>query len=71
MKHKEHTLLNAAYMYYYASDAIFSPGGSYDDAATHDIKAKQKLGERLNALVGDLLTVAKNVRHSLLPPLQG
>ena len=63
MKHKNHNLLNAAYMYYYASDVTSSPGGSADDAATHDAKAKAKLGERLNALVADLLVVAKNVRQ--------
>lgn len=62
MKHKTHDVLNAAYMFYYASDVISSPGGSADDAATHEAKSRQKLGERLNALVADLLVVAKNVR---------
>ena len=62
MKHKTHNVLNAAYMFYYASDVISSPGGSADDAATHEFKSRQKLGERLNALVADLLVVAKNVR---------
>ena len=61
MKHPTFNLLNAAYMYYYASDVIFSPGGSSDDAATHEIKAKQKLGERLNMLVNDLLVTAHKV----------
>lgn len=62
MKHKTHTLLNAAYMFYYASDVISQPGGSADGAAAHDAKAKQKLNARLNELVADLLVVAKNVR---------
>lgn len=62
MKHKTHNVLNAAYMFYYASDVISSPGGSADDAAAHEIKSRQKLGERLNELVADLLVVAKNVR---------
>ena len=61
MKSKKYDLLNAAYLFYYASDVIFSAGGSADDAATHEAKAKSKLGERLNALVSDLLSVAQNV----------
>ena len=61
MKHKKYNLLNAAYLYYYASDVIFSAGGSADDAATHEAKAKTKLAERLNALVNDLLVIAHNV----------
>lgn len=61
MKHKKHNLLNAAYLYYYASDVIFSAGGSADDAATHQVKAKSKLEERLNALVNDVLMVAQKV----------
>ena len=61
MKHKTHTLLNAAYLFYYASDVIFSPGGSSDDAATHEAKAKSRLAERLNGLVGDILVVAQKV----------
>ena len=65
MKHKTHTLLSAAYLFYYASDVIFSPGGSSDDAATHEAKAKSRLSERLIGLVGDILTIAQNVRASL------
>jgi glycylpeptide N-tetradecanoyltransferase len=59
MNHKTHNELSAAYMFYYASDAISGPGGSSD--AGHDGRAKGKLGERLNALVGDMLIVAKQV----------
>lgn len=61
MKSPKHDTLNAAYLFYYASDAIFSPGGSSDDAARHEAKAKSKLGERLNALSNDMLVVAQNV----------
>ena len=61
MKSKKHDVLNAAYMFYYASDVIFSPGGSADAAETHELKAKRRLAERLNELVNDLLIVAKNV----------
>ena len=61
MKHKKFDVLNAAYLYYYASDVIFSAGGSADDAVTHEAKAKSKLGERLNALVNDVLVVAQKV----------
>lgn len=61
MQSPKHDMLNAAYMFYYASDAIFSPGGSSDDAARHEAKAKSKLDERLNALSSDMLVVAQNV----------
>jgi glycylpeptide N-tetradecanoyltransferase len=66
MKHKQHNLLNAAYMFYYASDVISQPSGSADGAAAHDAKSKQKLSDRLNALVADLLVVAKNVSYVAL-----
>jgi len=57
-------MLNAAYLFYYASDAIFSPGGSSDDAERHEAKAKSKLADRLNALSQDMLVVAQNVSNS-------
>nr|XP_018261940.1 glycylpeptide N-tetradecanoyltransferase [Kwoniella dejecticola CBS 10117]OBR84098.1 glycylpeptide N-tetradecanoyltransferase [Kwoniella dejecticola CBS 10117] len=66
MKHPKHDMLNAAYMFYYASDVIFSPGGSSDDAATHDAKANKKLEERLNALCNDMLSVAKAAGFDVL-----
>ncbi|ORY31759.1 Myristoyl-CoA:protein N-myristoyltransferase, N-terminal domain-domain-containing protein [Naematelia encephala] len=69
MKHKKHNLLNAAYLFYYASDVIFSPGGSSDDAATHEAKAKQRLEERLNALINDLLVIAQNAGFDVLNAL--
>jgi glycylpeptide N-tetradecanoyltransferase len=71
MKHPKHSVLNAAYMYYYASDVIFSPGGSSDDAAAHEAKAKVKLEERLNALVNDLLIVAQKVSGAILTLISG
>jgi glycylpeptide N-tetradecanoyltransferase len=60
MKHKTHTTLNAAYVFYYATDVAFSntPGGSAD---VEEGRNKGKLGERLNALAGDMLTIAKQV----------
>ncbi|WVR06681.1 glycylpeptide N-tetradecanoyltransferase [Kwoniella sp. DSM 27419] len=66
MKHPKHNELNAAYLFYYASDVIFSAGGSSDDAATHEAKATQKLGERLNALCNDVLVVAQNAGFDVL-----
>ncbi|ORX37031.1 Myristoyl-CoA:protein N-myristoyltransferase, N-terminal domain-domain-containing protein [Kockovaella imperatae] len=69
MNHKKYDVLEAAYLFYYASDAIFSPCGSSDDAATHEVKAKQKLGERLNALMGDLLILAKNAGFDVVNAL--
>ncbi|GFZ50470.1 Glycylpeptide N-tetradecanoyltransferase [Saitozyma sp. JCM 24511] len=69
MKHKKHDVLNAAYLFYYASDAIFQPGGSSDDAAAHEAKSKSRLGERLNSLVGDMMVVAKNAGFDVLNAL--
>ncbi|WWD18827.1 glycylpeptide N-tetradecanoyltransferase [Kwoniella shandongensis] len=69
MKHPKHNLLNAAYLFYYASDVLFSAGGSSDDAATHDAKSKQKLGERLNALVNDVMVIAQNAGFDVLNAL--
>ncbi len=66
MKHKKYNMLNAAYLYYYASDVYFSAGGSADDVATHEAKAKSKLAERLNGLVNDMLVVAHNVSALLV-----
>jgi glycylpeptide N-tetradecanoyltransferase len=56
MQHPKHNVLNAAYMYYYATDVGFTTEGSSTDAG-----AKVQLSERLNALVQDLLTMAKKV----------
>ena len=64
MKHAKHNMLNAAYLFYYASDVIFSPGGSADDADTHAIRVNAKLGERLNALVNDVMVIAHKVSLS-------
>lgn len=54
MKHPKHDVLNAAYLFYYATDVIFRPGGSEGEG-------NKGLGERLNLLIGDLLVVAHNV----------
>lgn len=59
MQHAKYDTLNAAYMYYYASDVVFAPAGSSDDASAHDAKTNTKLDERLNALMRDLLVVAQ------------
>lgn len=65
MKHAKHKVLNAAYMFYYASDVVFQPqtGGSADaaDNAAWEEKNRQRLGKRLNRLVEDMMVVAKNV----------
>lgn len=80
MKHTTHKVLNAAYLYYYASDTIFRPSSgqeeessaSTSDAVVHlgiveERKRRENLGKRLNLLSGDLLSVAKNVSlYSLL-----
>ncbi|KLT41550.1 N-myristoyl transferase [Cutaneotrichosporon oleaginosum] len=59
MQHPKYDCLNAAYMFYYASDVVFAPGASSDDAFTHDLKTQNLLDRRLNALVTDLLVMAK------------
>ncbi|OXG11802.1 glycylpeptide N-tetradecanoyltransferase [Cryptococcus neoformans Ze90-1] len=75
MKHPKHNLLNAAYMFYYATDVIFPPSSSsaHSDADVNagessvaavgtggeDAKTKKKLETRLNALTADLLIIAK------------
>ncbi|KIR96900.1 glycylpeptide N-tetradecanoyltransferase [Cryptococcus deuterogattii 2001/935-1] len=75
MKHPKHNLLNAAYMFYYATDVVFSPSSSsaHSDADVNagessvaavgtggeDAKTKKKLETRLNALTADLLVIAK------------
>jgi len=65
MQSTKYDTLNAAYLFYYASDAIFSPSGSSDNVEKHEAKAKSKLAERLNALSQDMLSVAQSVRLSL------
>ncbi|EIW67750.1 hypothetical protein TREMEDRAFT_33259 [Tremella mesenterica DSM 1558] len=69
MKHPKHKLLNAAYMFYYASDIIFSPGGSADDAQTHEARVQGKLAERLNELVLDLMVIAQKAGFDVLNAL--
>lgn len=80
MKHPKHNLLNAAYMFYYATDVIFSPSSTsaHSDADVNagessvaavgtggeDAKTKKKLKTRLNALTVDLLVIAKQVRFN-------
>lgn len=58
-----HGVLEAAYMYYYATDAAFQPGVEGAGAVAlkgHANRADDKLRERLHALVGDALIVANN-----------
>lgn len=80
MKHPKHNLLNAAYMFYYATDVAFSPSSSsaHSDVdgnagessvaavstGGEDAKTKKKLETRLNALTADLLVIAKQVRFN-------
>lgn len=58
MKHPKHKDLQTAYCYYYASDVPFKPGGSDEDAS----KKKERLSVRLNELIRDAMTIAKQVR---------
>lgn len=75
MKHPKHTELQAAYLFYYATDTIFQPsessGSSGPSGAASSLtpKAKQALGERLNALVTDLLGIAKQAGFDVVNAL--
>lgn len=76
MKHPTHKVLNAAYLYYYATDILLGPAdvpgsssassSSATAAAAGDVildrKNRDRLGARLVDLSGDLMIVAKNVR---------
>jgi glycylpeptide N-tetradecanoyltransferase len=57
MKHAKHQDLHTAYAFYYASDVLFSPGGSDEDAS----KKKDRLAVRLNELMKDAMIIAKQV----------
>jgi hypothetical protein len=70
MKHPTHRILNAAYLYYYASDSIFRPSSGGSEAVAEssasvgiveERKRRERLGARLVQLSGDLMVVAKNV----------
>jgi hypothetical protein len=56
-------------MFYYASDTVFPPDlsaeSSSGDGGVEERRGKERLRGRLNALVGDLLVVAKNVSDEL------
>lgn len=69
MKHPTHKILNAAYLFYYASDVLFGPGKSADDVDAHDAKSRAKLGERLNQLVEDVLSMAHQAGFDVLNAL--
>ncbi|RSH79232.1 glycylpeptide N-tetradecanoyltransferase [Apiotrichum porosum] len=65
MQHPKHDVLNAAYMYYYASDVVFSAGGSGEDSDQHKVKVE----ERLNALIRDLMVMAQTNGFDVLNAL--
>lgn len=49
MKHPKHNLLNAAYMFYYATDVVFPPSSS---SANSDVDVDANAGESSVAAVG-------------------
>lgn len=51
MQHKKYNLLEAAYMYYYATDVAFIDGAEEDG----------RLKKRLQELIGDALVIADQV----------
>jgi hypothetical protein len=68
MKHEKHRDIHTAYAFYYASDVLFSPGGSDEDAS----KKKDILALRLNDLMKDAMIIAKqvNMRWLFFHPCQ-
>ncbi len=62
MKHEKHRDIHTAYAFYYASDVLFSPGGSDEDAS----KQKDRLAVRLNELMKDAMIIAKQVSNDFV-----
>ncbi|KAI8096679.1 acyl-CoA N-acyltransferase [Halteromyces radiatus] len=63
----KHKTLNAAYLYYYATDVINATDNSKDD---DDQEPPKLLGKRLNDLVGDVLVMAKRLNFDVMNGLQ-
>ena len=51
MQHEKHKLLEAAYLFYYATDVAFAPGADQED----------RLKKRVQVLIGDALCIAAGV----------
>jgi glycylpeptide N-tetradecanoyltransferase len=64
MQHPKHDVLNAAYMYYYATDA-----GDAEQGTSSETASKAKLAARLNELATDLLIMAKQNNFDVLNAL--
>lgn len=56
IKHPKHNLLNAAYLFYYATETAFEEGA----------EESGRLKKRLEELVGDALIVADNAKFDVL-----
>ena len=54
--HDRHKLLDAAYLFYYATEVAFEPGA----------EATGRLKKRLEELIGDALVVANNSNFDVL-----
>lgn len=59
MNSPKHNLLNAAYLYYYATEAVFKPGAEKDGS----------LKERLTQLIGDALIIADQSKFDVFNSL--
>lgn len=59
MNHPKYSVLNAAYLYYYASTVAFEPGAEDDD----------RLTKRLEELVGDALIIADQAKFDVFNAL--
>lgn len=65
MKDSRHDILHTAYLYYYATETVFTPSGSTEDLT----QQKGKLGKRLNELVKDCLIIAKQCEFDVFNAL--
>jgi glycylpeptide N-tetradecanoyltransferase len=59
INHPKHNLLEAAYLFYYASDVAFVPGEDVDG----------KLKKRLDQLIGDALIIANQAKFDVFNAL--
>ncbi|CED82593.1 n-myristoyl transferase [Phaffia rhodozyma] len=76
IKSTQYPILNAAYTFYYATDVAFasasSPAeGSSSSAIVSRSDRRDVLADRLKALMGDLLTEAKNADFDVVNSLTG
>lgn len=65
----KHAVVDAVYLFYYATDAAFSPPNSSQTQTKEEVDAK--VDERLRELISDALIIADQVRVYRGSPLTG